>query len=49
MINRLLTPAEVAEYLGVTPETLAVWWCTHRYVLPYTKIGTRVRYRIQDG
>lgn len=43
-----LSPKEAAEYLGVTPETLAVWRCTKRYELPYIKIGRRVMYRVRD-
>lgn len=46
--NRLLTPDQVAEQLGVTTHTLAVWRCTRRYPLKYHKIGTRVRYRQAD-
>jgi helix-turn-helix protein len=34
-----------AAYLGVKPQTLAVWRCTGRYDLPFEKIGARVRYR----
>lgn len=46
--NRLLTPAEVAEYLGVSVETLNVWRCTKRYGLSYVKVGRLVRYRLSD-
>jgi predicted DNA-binding transcriptional regulator AlpA len=28
--------------------TLAVWRCTKRYNLPWTKIGRSVRYRLED-
>jgi excisionase family DNA binding protein len=44
----LLTPEEVAEYLGVSVETLNVWRCTKRYNLPYVKAGRLVRYRRAD-
>jgi len=44
----LLTPQEVSEILGVTEETLAVWRSTNRYDLPYSKIGSLVRY-LPDG
>jgi len=44
----LMTPAEVAEYLGVSCETLNVWRCTKRYNLPYIKAGRLVRYREED-
>ena len=41
----LLTRKQAAEYLGVTPRTLAVWACVKRYNLPYVKIGRLVKYR----
>lgn len=44
----LLTPAQVAEMLGVGEATLAVWRSTHRYPLRYVKIGGLVRYRPDD-
>lgn len=44
----LLTPTQVADIVGVTEHTLAVWRCTWRYDLPYTKIGRRVRYKQED-
>lgn len=44
----LMTPKEVADYLGVSTETLNVWRCTKRYNLPYIKAGRLVRYRIED-
>jgi excisionase family DNA binding protein len=43
-----MTPEEVAEYLGVSSETLNVWRCTKRYNLPYIKAGRLVRYRMED-
>ena len=46
--NPLMTPEQVAEYLGLEVETLNVWRCTKRYNLPYTKIGRLVRYRAED-
>ncbi len=46
--NNLLTPDQVADYLGVSVETLNVWRCTKRYNLPYIKAGRLVRYRLQD-
>jgi excisionase family DNA binding protein len=48
IIAHLMTPAEVAEYLGVSKETLNVWRCTKRYNLPYVKTGRLVRYRAED-
>jgi excisionase family DNA binding protein len=44
----LLTPAEVAERLGVSATTLATWRCTKRYPLSYVKVGRLVRYRLVD-
>lgn len=44
----LLTPQEVAEHLGVTPETLNTWRATKRYPLVYIKIGRLVRYKWED-
>lgn len=46
--NRLLKPAEVAEMLGVTKETLNVWRATKRYPLNYVKIGRNVLYKLED-
>jgi excisionase family DNA binding protein len=45
---RLLTPAEVANILGVSVETLNVWRATKRYPLPYVKSGRLVRYKLSD-
>jgi excisionase family DNA binding protein len=44
----LLTPAEVAERLGVSATTPATWRCTKRYPLSYVKVGRLVRYRLVD-
>jgi excisionase family DNA binding protein len=44
----LLTREQAAEYLGIKPETLAVWLTTKRYNLPVVKIGRCVRYRLRD-
>ncbi|MBB1318155.1 helix-turn-helix domain-containing protein [Shewanella sp. SR43-4] len=48
MNNLLLTPAQVAEFLGVTSGTLSVWRCTGRYPLNFIKVGRRVMYRQSD-
>ena len=46
MLNEsLLTQAQAAEILGVTPGTLSVWRCTKRYNIPYIKVGRLVKYR----
>lgn len=39
---------EAAIYLGVAPQTLAVWACTKRYHLPLVKVGRHVKYRQSD-
>lgn len=44
----LLSTAQAASYLGVTPHTLEVWRCVGRYGLPFIKIGRLVRYRKTD-
>jgi excisionase family DNA binding protein len=44
----LLTRREAAAYLGVTPETLAVWASTRRYPLSFVKIGRLAKYRKSD-
>jgi len=46
--QKLLTPDQAAEILGVTSHTLAVWRSTGRYSLPYVKAGRLVRYRETD-
>lgn len=48
MTIKLLSPKAVAELLGVSPQTLAVWRCNQRYDLPFVKIGRMVRYRPED-
>ena len=47
-ISNLLTPDQVADLLGVTTHTLAVWRSEGRYNLPYIKAGRLVRYREED-
>jgi len=47
MPKRLLTPAEVAEYLGVPEKTLAQWRSDRHGPLPL-RIGRYVRYRLPD-
>jgi len=44
----LCTREQAAEYLGVKPQTLAVWLSTRRYRLPVVKVGSLVRYRLSD-
>lgn len=45
---KLLTPKQVSEMLSVDYETLNVWRATKRYKLPYVKVGSLVRYKLQD-
>jgi excisionase family DNA binding protein len=47
-ISDLLTRNQAAEYLGVSPNTLAVWASTGRYPLPFVRVGRSVRYRRSD-
>ena len=44
LLSKLLTPAQVAEILGVSVATLATWRATQRYDLAFTKVGRLVRY-----
>lgn len=44
----LLSRKEAAEYLGLSPQTLAVWTSAKRYGLPTIKVGRVVRYRRRD-
>ena len=34
-----------ADYIGVKPATLDVWRCTKRVIIPYIKVGSKVKYR----
>lgn len=47
-LSKLLTPDQVAEILGITTHTLAVWRSESRYELPYIKTGRLVRYVVED-
>lgn len=46
--SRMLTRIEAAEYLGLQPQTLAVWATSGRNALPYFKVGRSVKYRLED-
>lgn len=46
--SNLLTREEAAQFLGVKPDTLAVWHSTKRYAIPLIKVGRAVRYRRSD-
>ncbi len=41
----LLDRQEAARYLGIKPQTLAVWASSGRYSLPYVRVGRRALYR----
>lgn len=44
----LFTESEAAAFLNVKPDTLMKWRSTKRYAIPYTKVGSAVRYRLSD-
>jgi predicted site-specific integrase-resolvase len=44
----LLNTTDAADFLGVTPGTMSVWRSLGRYQIPYIKVGSRVRYRLED-
>jgi excisionase family DNA binding protein len=46
--DKLLNTAEAANYLGLSKFTLERWRSTGRYALPYIKVGSRVRYPLND-
>ena len=45
-MEKLLTPQEIAEVLGVQPSTIYQW--THQGYIPYVKIGKFVRFKEKD-
>lgn len=46
--EKLLTPKQAGELLGISVKTLAIWRCNKRYDLRYVKVGRYVRYRYPD-
>ena len=46
--NSLLTRLEAAEFLGISPITLALWKSTKRYNLPVVMVGRLPKYRYSD-
>ena len=46
--TKLLSRNAAAAYLGLRPQTLAVWASTGRYDLPMVKIGRYAKYRKSD-
>jgi len=47
-LNQLLDSKQAAQYLGIKPNTLAVWACTKRCNLPYIKVGRLRKYKAAD-
>jgi predicted site-specific integrase-resolvase len=48
MVAKLLTAEQVAQVLGVKPDTLAAWRCRRTVPLPFVKVGKRVMYDEDD-
>ena len=48
ILSDVMTRAQAAAYLGVKPQTLAVWATKQRHDLPFTKSGRFVRYLRAD-
>ncbi len=48
MQDCLLSREQAAEYLGLKPQTLAVWVSRQENGPPFIKIGRSVRYRMRD-
>jgi excisionase family DNA binding protein len=46
--HALLTEAEAAEALGISPLTLRKWRCTGEQSIRYYKIGRKARYKPED-
>lgn len=46
--TQLRSRNEAAAYLGLAPNTLAVWACTKRVRLPFVRVGRLVKYRQAD-
>lgn len=44
----LLTRKQAAAMLNVAPQTLAKWACNKSHDLPYIKLGSQVRYRVEE-
>ena len=48
MLNKLLSPREVADILGVSTTTLAIWRCHGSQELSYIKVGRKVMYKPEE-
>lgn len=47
-MEKLISPEEAADFLGVHVDTLSVWRSTKRYDIPFYKIGRLVKYKMSD-
>ncbi len=47
-LAELMSRIDAAAYLGIKPQTLAVWSCNRRYGIPMIKIGRLAKYRRSD-
>ena len=47
-MEKFLTSQQTAEMLNISEATLRNWRCTQRNDIPYIKIGSLVRYRLND-
>jgi excisionase family DNA binding protein len=45
---RFLNTSAAAEYIGIKEQTLNNWRATKRQIIPFTRIGKLVRYRVED-
>lgn len=41
-------PVVAAKIIGVKVNTLASWRCTKKEIIPFYKIGSKIRYKISD-
>ena len=48
VIKPLLDNREAAQVIGITPGTLHVWRCTGRHQIKFIRVGSKIRYRLED-
>lgn len=46
--SNLISRKDAAKYLGVSPQTLAIWASSKRQPLQYVRIGRLAKYRKDD-
>ncbi|MXS82368.1 helix-turn-helix domain-containing protein [Nitrosomonas oligotropha] len=46
--TKLYTPVEAAARIGIKETTLRNWRCTGKEVIPFIKVGGKVRYAEED-